>query len=85
MFNAISVATHGSLFIRKRVAPIRALIVPERMFDRRAPRVHGVGICIEPALHSLEHMLMLPARDPAQRLTRRANLLHDQPRVCGVI
>jgi hypothetical protein len=37
----------------------------ERAFDRRAPRAHGVGICIEPALHSLEHMLMLPARDPA--------------------
>jgi hypothetical protein len=46
------------------------------MFDRLAPRAHGVGICIEPALHSLEYMLMLPARDPAQRLTRRANPLH---------
>ena len=37
----------------------------ERVFDRRAPRAHSVGICIEPALHSLEQTLMFQRGDPA--------------------
>jgi hypothetical protein len=37
----------------------------ERMLDCLTSRPHGVGIGIEPSLDFLDHMLMLPARDPA--------------------
>src|SRR6516162_7789185 len=36
---------------------------PERMLDRLAPLAHFFGVLVEPALHSFENMLMLPARD----------------------
>jgi hypothetical protein len=36
----------------------------EWMFRGLAADAHGVGICIEPTLNVLEHMLVLPARDP---------------------
>src|SRR5215831_13240421 len=35
------------------------------MLDRLASPPHGVGIGVEPSLDLLDHMLMLPARDPA--------------------
>ena len=37
----------------------------ERVLDRLAPLSHGLRVLIEPLLDSLEHMLVLPAADPA--------------------
>ena len=36
----------------------------ERMLDHLAPLTHGPQVQIEPALHRLQHILVLPARDP---------------------
>src|SRR5512141_2678252 len=37
----------------------------EGMFDRLAPRAHGLRILVEPLLHSLDHMLVFPPCDPS--------------------
>jgi hypothetical protein len=37
----------------------------ERMLDRLAPLAHFFRMLVEPALHGVENMLMLPARDPS--------------------
>src|SRR4029434_6970398 len=37
----------------------------ERMLDRLAPLAHLLRILIEPALHRLENVLMLPSGDPS--------------------
>src|SRR5690348_8588729 len=44
------------------------------MLDRLAPLAHGLRILVEPSLHSLEHMLVLPARDPPLHCCRAAAL-----------
>src|ERR1700716_2644428 len=44
---------------------------PERVFDGLASHTHGVGHAIEPILHPVEHVLILPALD-APQLGRRA-------------
>ena len=51
--------TRGSVFIRKCVAPA------EGVLDRLTPLAHGFWILVEPPLHGLKHMLVLPAGDPA--------------------
>jgi hypothetical protein len=37
----------------------------EGVLDRFAPLAHGLRVFVEPPLHRLEDVLMLPARDPA--------------------
>ncbi len=36
----------------------------EGMFDRLPALAHGLGVPVEPLLHRLQHMLVLPPRDP---------------------
>jgi hypothetical protein len=36
----------------------------EGMLDRFAPRAHGSQVLVEPLLHGLDDMLVLPPRDP---------------------
>ena len=36
----------------------------EGMFDRLTALAHGVRVLVEALLYRLQHMLMLPARDP---------------------
>jgi hypothetical protein len=59
-----SVAAFGSVFIRKYVAPILALIVPKGAPPSRAADASHADF-IEPPLYSLQHVLVFPARDPA--------------------
>ena len=44
---------------------------PERMLDSLSSHAHGVGHPVEPILHPVEHILILPALD-APQLGRRA-------------
>jgi hypothetical protein len=37
----------------------------EGMLNRLAPAAHGLGIVIQPLLHSFDNVLVLPPRDPA--------------------
>ena len=53
------------------VSPHPALDRTERMLDEAAPGPHGVGHAVEPGLHPVEHVLILPAPD-APQLGRRA-------------
>src|SRR5262245_28062229 len=54
---------------------------PERMLDRLAPHAHRLRVRIEPALHRVEHMFVLPARDAALR-SRRALRFERTARAC---
>ena len=47
----------------------------EGMLDRLAANAHRLRILVEPFLHSLEHVLILPSRDPALRA--RGALIFD--------
>src|SRR6516164_3220057 len=44
---------------------------PERVFDGLSSHAHGLGHTVEPILHPVEHVLMLPALDDPP-LGRRA-------------
>jgi hypothetical protein len=46
----------------------------EGVLDRLAPLAHGLRILVEPPLHGLKHMLVLPPRDPALHSCRAAAL-----------
>jgi hypothetical protein len=48
------------------VAPILAFIVPNRL----APLAHFLRVIVEPTLHGLEHLLMLPACDASLLASR---------------
>ena len=39
----------------------------EGVLDRLAPCSHRIGVSIEPCLHRVEHLLVLPSRDPPLR------------------
>ena len=54
----------GQPLLRKWVAPMRALIVPKGARPSRAGP-HGIRIRVEPPLHLLDKVLVLPAGDPA--------------------
>src|SRR5512135_1477909 len=55
------------------------------MLDRLAPLAHGFGILIEPPLHGFDHVLMLPACDPALLARRAAVLERTGPACVGPI
>ena len=44
---------------------------PERVFDGLSSHAHGLGHAVEPVLHPVEHVLILPALDDPP-LGRRA-------------
>ena len=54
-----------------------ALEGPKRAFDGLPSQAHGLGQAIEPILHPVEHILILPALD-APQLGRRAPNLRGQ-------
>jgi hypothetical protein len=39
---------------------------PERVFDGLSSHAHGLGLMIEPVLHPVEHLLILPTLDEPQ-------------------
>ena len=49
----------------------------ERVFDGLSPHPHGLGHAVEPGLHPVEHVLILPALDDPP-LGRRAPGLRGQ-------
>src|SRR5215203_5997135 len=61
---AISLATHGSVFIRRCVAPHAGLHRPKRVLDRLAPHAHGLRVLVEAALHDFKPTLVFPVWPP---------------------
>jgi hypothetical protein len=49
---------------------MRAFMGTKGVLDRLAPDSHLLGMLVEPALNSLEDVLMLPARDASLRPLR---------------
>jgi hypothetical protein len=66
--------------IRERGALMAAV---EPMLDCFAPLAHGLRILVEPPLHGLDHMLMLPPCDPALHACRAAALERAGPTRVG--
>ena len=57
----------------------------ERMLDRLAPRAHGLGVLVEPLLHRLDHLLVLPAGDPPLWAFRACRLERTgSARICPI-
>src|SRR5260221_10295948 len=54
-----------------RRTPHPGLEGPERVFDGLSSNTHGLGHAVEPGLHLVKHLLILPALD-APQLGRRA-------------
>jgi hypothetical protein len=52
------------------------------MLDRLAPLAHGLRVGIEPLLHRLDDVLVLPPRDPT--LVARGALMLDRAGSAGV-
>ena len=59
--------TFGSRFIKTWVTPRAQLDPAERMLNHLPSLAHRPRVQIQPTLHRLQHVLMLPARDPALR------------------
>jgi hypothetical protein len=57
------VLTFSSVRIRKWVAPIHALMVPERMFCGLTSDAHTRGRSVQPLLHRVEDGFVLPSLD----------------------
>src|SRR5690348_995484 len=55
------------------------------MLDRLASPTHGLRIFVEPPLYSLQHVLVLPTRDPALHFCRAAALKRAGPARVGPI
>ena len=55
------------------------------MLDRLASPTHGLWILVEPPLHSLQHVLVLPTRDPALHSCRSAALERAGPARVGPV
>ena len=57
----------------------------EGMLDRLAPRAHGLRVLVEPLLHGLDDMLVLPPCDPALHCRRAAALERAGPAGVGPV
>ena len=67
-------ATFGNVFVKKCVPPHLHFDRAEWMLDRLAPYAHRAGVPIEPRLHYLNHLLVLPSQDYSVRCRSEADI-----------